>query len=86
MRSGLLAMLIGAWLAPAVALAFDEAIPVEPGGSLAVDSAPASAVIGATETVDISWSGLAPGTHLGAVSHTGDSGLMGLTRVEVENP
>jgi hypothetical protein len=37
MRSGLLAMLIGAWLAPAAALAFDEAIPVEPGGSLAVD-------------------------------------------------
>jgi len=37
MRSGLLAMLVGAWLAPAAAMAFEEAIPVEPGGSLTVD-------------------------------------------------
>ena len=37
MRSGLLAMLVGAWLAPAPALAFEEAIPVHPGGSLVVD-------------------------------------------------
>ena len=37
MRSGLLAMLVGAWLAPATALAFEEAIPVEPGGTLTVD-------------------------------------------------
>lgn len=37
MRSGLLAMLVGAWLAPAAAVAFEEAVPVEPGGSLAVD-------------------------------------------------
>jgi hypothetical protein len=37
MRSGLLAMLIGAWLAPAAALAFEEAVPVEPGGRLTVD-------------------------------------------------
>jgi hypothetical protein len=34
--------------------------------------------------VDISWSGLAAGSYLGAVSHTGDVGLMGLTLVEVE--
>ncbi len=37
MRSGLLAMLIVAWLAPAATGAFEEAIPVEPGGKLAVD-------------------------------------------------
>ena len=56
------------------------------GGSLSVDSAPASATIGATETVDISWSGLSGGGYLGAVSHTGDVGLMGLTLVEVTVP
>jgi hypothetical protein len=53
---------------------------------MTVDSAPASATSGATETVDISWAGAAPGQwHFGAVSHTGDTGLMGLTLVEVDN-
>jgi hypothetical protein len=37
MRSGLLAMLISACLAPAAAIAFEEALPVEPGGTLAID-------------------------------------------------
>ena len=47
--------------------------------------APASATAGAVETVGVSWSGLVAGTtYLGAVSHTGDVGLMGLTLVEVE--
>ena len=49
-----------------------------------MDSAPTSASVGVTETIDISWSGLSGGTeYLGAVSHTGDVGLMGLTLVEV---
>jgi subtilisin family serine protease len=57
-----------------------------PGGNLTIDSAPTSATIGATETIDVSWSGAAAGSwHLGAVSHTGDVGLMGLTLVEVDN-
>ena len=52
-----------------------------------MDSAPTSATLGETETIDISWSGLAPRTeYLGAVSHTGDVGLMGLTLVEVNSP
>jgi hypothetical protein len=34
----------------------------------------------------VSWSGATAGQwHLGAVSHTGDVGLMGLTLVEVDN-
>ncbi len=37
MRSGFLALLVGVWLAPVTALAFEEAVPVEPGGSLSVD-------------------------------------------------
>jgi len=37
MRIGLLAVLVAAALAPAAAGAFEEAIPVEPGGTLAID-------------------------------------------------
>jgi hypothetical protein len=65
------------------------AVPLASGGSLSVDVAPASTTLGATGTVDISWSGLASGAigdwYLGAVSHTGDVGLMGLTLVNVDN-
>ena len=45
--------------------------------------APASATIGPA-AIDVSWSGLTGGTkYLGAVSHTGPSGLLGLTVVSV---
>ena len=54
------------------------------GGSLAINSAPASAVQGAIGSVEAGWSGLAPGDYLGAVSHTGDTPL-GYTLVEVDN-
>jgi hypothetical protein len=63
------------------------AVPLATGGSLSVDSAPTSATIGSVGTIAVSWSGLAdPSWNLGAVSHTGDSGLMGLTLVEVTVP
>jgi len=62
------------------------AVSATPGGNLTIDSAPASATLGATEAVDLSWTGATAGEwHLGAVSHTGDGGLMGLTLVEVDN-
>lgn len=64
-------------------------VPLASGGSLSVDSAPASATLGAVGTVDVSWTGLTSGGlgdwYLGAVSHTGDVGLMGLTLVNVDN-
>jgi hypothetical protein len=64
------------------------AVPNATGGSLSV-SGPSSATKGATATIEASWSGLGTGTlgdwYLGAVSHTGPSGLMGLTLVEVDN-
>jgi hypothetical protein len=61
-------------------------ISATPGGNLTIDSAPTSATLGAVETIDISWAGATVGQwHLGAVSHTGDSGLMGLTLVNVDN-
>lgn len=54
------------------------------GGSLAVDSAPTTATLGAIESVGVSWSGLLPaGSYLGAVSHSDASELLGLTLVEV---
>jgi hypothetical protein len=65
------------------------AVPLASGGSLSVDSAPASATVGAVETITVSWTGLTSGStgdwYLGAVSHTGPSGLMGLTLVNVDN-
>ena len=61
-------------------------VSATPGGNMTVDSAPASATLGAVETIDISWTGAAAGEwHLGAVSHADSSGLIGLTLVEVDN-
>jgi len=61
-------------------------ISATPGGNLSVDEAPDEAVIGETERIEVSWDGAAAGEwHLGAVSHTGPDGLIGLTLVEVDN-
>ncbi|KAA3664082.1 MAG: hypothetical protein DWQ04_07525 [Chloroflexi bacterium] len=83
-------MVVHGWSVPNQPLAYTLSswvVPLTPGGSLSVDSAPASASLATTGTIDISWSGLAGGTqYLGAVSHTGDVGLMGLTLVEVDTP
>ncbi len=83
-------MVVHGWSVPSAPLPYTLSyweVPLASGGSLSVDSAPASATIGATETVDVSWSGLSAGTsYLGAVSHTGDVGLMGLTLINVSVP
>lgn len=61
-------------------------ISATPGGNLSIDSAPAAATQGTTGAVEISWTGATAGQwHLGAVSHTGDVGLMGLTLIGVDN-
>jgi hypothetical protein len=61
-------------------------VSATPGGNLSIDSAPAAATSGTDGTIDVSWTGATAGQwHLGAVSHTGDAGLMGLTLVEVDN-
>jgi hypothetical protein len=65
---------------------FTWAVPLASGGSLVLDSAPASATVGTVGTIQASWSGLAAGWYLGAVSHTLDTGLGGLTLVEVTVP
>lgn len=64
---------------------FDWSIPLATGGSLVIDGAPTTATLGGSGTVDVSWSGLTAGTkYLGAVSHSSDSGLLGLTLVRVD--
>ncbi len=77
------------WAAPGGDSDYDMyswAISATPGGNLTIDSAPTSATIGTTGTINLSWTGATAGQwHLGAVSHTGDVGLMGLTLVEVDN-
>jgi len=61
-------------------------VSTTPGGNMTIDSAPSEAVIGSSGTIEASWTGATAGEwHLGAVSHTGDSGLLGLTLVEVDN-
>jgi subtilisin family serine protease len=76
------------WLAPETPTPYTMyswIISATPGGNLNIDSAPDQAVIGAVETITVSWSGLAPDMrYLGAVSHTGPNGLMGLTLVNVD--
>jgi hypothetical protein len=82
-------MVVHGWSVPNEPLPYTLhywAVPLASGGSLSVDSAPASATIGTVGMIDVSWSGLAAGQYLGAVSHTGDVGLMGLTLVEVDVP
>ncbi len=61
-------------------------VPLDTDGSLTVTAAPTSAVAGGTGTVEIAWSGLEPDTlYLGAVSHTGPDGSLGLTIVGVDS-
>jgi len=58
-----------------------------PGGNLVVVSAPTSATIGTTSTIEVSWTGATAGQwHLGAVSHTQTTiGDLGLTLINVDN-
>jgi subtilisin family serine protease len=83
-------MVVHGWSVPNAPLPYTLhfwEVPLASGGSLSVDAAPASATAGTAGTVDVSWSGLSAGTsYLGAVSHTGDAGLMGITLVEVVTP
>ncbi len=82
-------MVVHGWSVPNEPLPYDLYfwdVPLASGGSLSIDSAPTSATVGTVGTIDVSWSGAADGERaLGAVSHTGDVGLMGFTLVEVDN-
>ena len=77
------------WLTPGGDSDYDLyswVVSATPGGNMTIDSAPASASTGATGTVDVSWAGAVAGEwHLGAVSHSDGSNLLGLTLIEVDN-
>jgi len=61
-------------------------VSATPGGSLTIDGAPTSASVGSIGVIDISWTGATLGEwHLGAVSHSDSSGVMGYTFVDVDN-
>ena len=79
-------LVVHGWSVPSEPLSYTLSfwdVSATPGGSLSIDSAPASAVIGTSGTVDYSWSGLTGGVeYVGAVSHN-DTGIIGLTLVEV---
>ncbi len=65
---------------------YDWVIPNAPGGgNLSITAAPATATSGATGTVTATWAGVPATWNLGAVSHSGPSGVLGLTLVEVDN-
>ena len=61
-------------------------VPLQPGtGALTIDEAPTEVSKGETATIVASWSGLeADERYLGAVSHSNDDGLLGLTLVAID--
>lgn len=65
---------------------YNWVVSATPGGNLSVDNPPTSATLGAEETIGVSWTGATAGQwHLGAVSHSDANGVIGLTKVEVDN-
>lgn len=61
-------------------------VSATPGGNLSIDSAPASATIGGSGTVNASWTGAAAGEwHLGAIVHSDGAGVLRTTIVDVDN-
>jgi len=81
-------LIVHGWSVPSAPLDYSISfwdVPLASGGSLSVDGAPASATLGTTGTIDISWNGLLAGTdYLGAVSHSDADGIIGLTAVEID--
>jgi hypothetical protein len=81
-------LVVHGWAVPSEPLSYaisQWVVSATPGGSLSIDSAPTAAATGATGTIDISWSGLDAGVpYLGAVSHSDDTGALGLTLIDVQ--
>ena len=88
-ESGTYTMIVHGWQVPGGTLDFslDQwLIPLTPNtGNLSITAAPTAAVNGTVADVTATWTGAGPGVSLGAVSHTGPDGLLGLTVVTVEN-
>ncbi len=80
-------MVVHGWSVPSAPLDYTLDywdVPLASGGSLSIDSAPSSATLGDTGTIDISWTGLSGGvSYLGAVSHSDAGEILGFTTVEI---
>ena len=58
--------------------------PAGPAGNMEVDSAPASAELGQTGTIEFSWESLAPATrYLGSIEHQKDGSAAAQTIISV---
>jgi hypothetical protein len=66
---------------------YSWAVPSATGGSLVVNTppTPTSATLGATGTVQVSWTGAGGTWNLGAVTHKSGTETLGRTLVEVDN-
>ena len=74
--------------APANYTLFDWQVPIDDGeGSLTITGSPTTVTNGEEGVVTVAWTGImADLRYLGAVSHTGANGLVGLTVVSVSPP
>jgi subtilisin family serine protease len=85
---GVVSLFIHGWQVPVSPVDFtlDQWLVPDAGGSLTVTAAPASAEVGAIGQIDVAWTGApAPGVSLGAVTHSNESGVIGVTTVVIEN-
>lgn len=86
---GTYSIFVHGWSAPGGDSPYDLytwVVSATPGGSLTIDSAPTTVTSGDTADIEASWTGATAGSwHLGAVSHSNDSGLLALTVVDVDN-
>lgn len=77
------------WAAPGGGSAYDLfswVLVPGPDGSLVIDSAPVGATFNESGTVNAGWTHATAGQwYFGAISHTGPTGEMGLTLLDVDN-
>jgi hypothetical protein len=67
---------------------FHEFGLVDDAGNMTITSAPGSAVLGETGTINYEWSGLNEGVgakDLGAISHSDASGILDITIIDIQN-
>lgn len=79
-------LIVHGWLVPGGSLDYGlhmwDVSPTPTGGTLQIDSAPASVTAGTTETIGFSWSGAA-GTELGVLTYGDGASRLGFTLVTV---
>ena len=64
---------------------YNWSLSAAPDGGLKITGAPKKAVLSETATIRVDWVGAGNQWYLGAVSHTGPKGMIGLTLIDVDN-